>query len=967
MKILVLFLILCSSFNKLNCTASLINLPLRVSDENVILHATLVDKVSSKSWFIKEYLSAAYSIHGKIEINSDDYSYTIFYNKKHDNKRLVIYDNECAEYTYDGYEHWDKMLPGVTSSLTNMILLLGPSIVYRLQSDVHSYIKGPTMKIRGVDMESLSREISPKLKITIYHKLNQESEEGLLEPSRIEFNDYNLHLDILLQTISDDNHHIKTQVTPGVGCPFYMEINKAFPKLDTHRMHMIINERVTESTNSTMTNSEIYVDDLVKIVRMTKYDGQNYITLLYDYNIGVSYSSTDNKTCQLKEIDLHAPGLDNKNQLDLLQIFDMNKPVRYLGELDYNLQSGRLASAWESVEYNITYRNKQYDKLVVTIYMGKSIDFTGFVLDDQNYIPLSVSVKGYLKDSKNLYNLETNINREIHIYQNDFVEADARQILQLKECYSAETLDLTFQLISIDVKGFQHVEDYVEKIKDHLLDEITKNGNISPLRIENVDLEAKLDQILVTVTFSEAPKVDDIFEVNIRRLDISKITATAVTVATLEKCVQIQSLLNENIRTVIYCDHKKDIICESYSDADHLIDDHQSGALCLTIESQMGKLRQLGQQISLDSIHDYLLHSTVGSILTIPCENCYHEKYAHYKVNDIVDSSSSLKTSYKSEKQFKGPYLNRILSIDSDNALLARNVKNFGDCYRSCTSEYNSQCSSFSYCQTANQVKCILSSEGYKDAKFDSEASCNTYYAKYETKYHQIKSKRFKNIKSHPISLTKNDDCAKSCIENGLECYSYQFCETQGLCYFSSYYSQQLTESSNECDIYIPKKIHNYQLSGPTVIMNTNHIELDLNIDQCASLCSGWENNGNERCKSFNFCPKSKSSASSCFLSAYTVHDENVQTTNSSNCRNYKLISEQSINGESHTSLRKHNSSSVKIASLAFFFAFVGLVLGLVSPLIVGQVKSFIYLNKKRDFSWDRQVDELDETGETTI
>ncbi|XP_025018432.1 uncharacterized protein LOC112539882 [Tetranychus urticae] len=169
----------------------LVDLPLIIPHTSVNINATLTDSNAGNKYFIQESISASdASIKGGIVISGEKDSYNIYYNTDSDfnKERLVIHGTNCLPFTYNN--KWDQTLPGLKEPVTNLILLMGPSILYRLD---HSSLVWKTVEdrnIRGTVMKGATTEINGRLNITYYYKKDFDDDSGIKHPSRIEFSGY---------------------------------------------------------------------------------------------------------------------------------------------------------------------------------------------------------------------------------------------------------------------------------------------------------------------------------------------------------------------------------------------------------------------------------------------------------------------------------------------------------------------------------------------------------------------------------------------------------------------------------------------------------------------------------------------------------------------------------------------------------------------------------------------------------
>lgn len=176
-------------------------------------------------------------------------------------------------------------------------------------------------------------------------------------------------------------------------------------------------------------------------------------------------------------------------------------------------------------------------------------------------------------------------------------------------------------------------------------------------------------------------------------------------------------------------------------------------------------------------------------------------QYFPLQINDIIDWSSF---NYDKQVEFIGPIKGIVLKDENFDLISSLTIGYFSDCYRSCG---QLDCNSFSYCQVNNQIICKLSSKRITSESnlIISNESCKTYHRNAETQFHQIKLRQFNSINSTPAKVIKSSDCASLCLDNQVNCNSYQFCPSNGFCYLTGPYSEQLTQTSDHCDIYIRK------------------------------------------------------------------------------------------------------------------------------------------------------------------
>ncbi|XP_025015919.1 uncharacterized protein LOC112538506 [Tetranychus urticae] len=154
---------------------TLVDLPLYIPIKSVNIHATLTDAHGTNKYFIQESISAFHAtIKGKIVISGEKDNNTptsyIYYNTDptFNKERLVIHGTNCLVFTYKN--NWDQTLPGINKPVTNLVLLMGPSILYRLGDSSLVWKSVRDANIRGTMMKGATTEINKLLNITYYHK-----------------------------------------------------------------------------------------------------------------------------------------------------------------------------------------------------------------------------------------------------------------------------------------------------------------------------------------------------------------------------------------------------------------------------------------------------------------------------------------------------------------------------------------------------------------------------------------------------------------------------------------------------------------------------------------------------------------------------------------------------------------------------------------------------------------------------
>lgn len=143
------------------------------------------------------------------------------------------------------------------------------------------------------------------------------------------------------------------------------------------------------------------------------------------------------------------------------------------------------------------------------------------------------------------------------------------------------------------------------------------------------------------------------------------------------------------------------------------------------------------------------------------------------------------------------------------------------------------------------------------------------------------------------------------------------------------------------------KASNNFRITGSKLVTDVIQTETHLDLDQCAASCFKWRSpdskSSSNECRSFNFCAKGQSNL--CQLSRVTVHDANVQLTDSTTCINYEMISPKVDLEKSNNKPKVSELGGGSIVMLIVYIA-IGLGFGTVSPFIYKKIKSRYMTNE---------------------
>ncbi|XP_015788776.2 uncharacterized protein LOC107365735 [Tetranychus urticae] len=961
-------------------THSLVDLPLKVPNGGPVINATLTDVNGFKKYFIQELISASgKSIKGKILISDDKDSYSVHYKADSqtgvDSKeRLVIHGTNCLLFTYKN--GWDKTLPGIDNSLLNLILLMGPSILYRLDHSSFVWKSVADKNIRGIMMKGASTEVNEHLKIIFYYKSHLDYQSGIENPSRIEFSGYdrtsvpypgkeNLYLDIYSIPHTDtysgvdiSSDLVQSEVHPplGIGCPHYLSGNEPLPSLLVTHLHFTMEERIQGSTAS-RSISKVYAEKNIDFLRIKAVLLGSEV--IYDYRLGVSFHVGTNGSIAVVSIDSNTPGLDRALfSLDNLFMLDLN--FKYLGRLKLEHRFGIPAEAWESVQYNVNINGKKVDKAVVTqFFVSSQNDAADDIFDGYTLVSTKISIYDY-DISKKVYTWRNGITRDYMNFQQVRSIENIRSLTEkVKYASSDEKVILNF-VLECDAsdrsynKCIKHTEDRVYWLKADFLYFVLLVKPVSILRISDIEYRFTDTKIEMEVTFLDLPHL----EFNSKTMSLSEETFDKMmkTKANNEpECLEkLSQFSQETIKVVIY--RPSDLVCGYLSNPNDLKEDTKQGQSASVYFFPLNNLYRVKQELTLDQIHDAYLQD-VGMKFHV-----FDRSYlTRLKIIDVIDKT-------KKEIDSKNDITSQIrqnakLRIDNQFTFSVPDGKNFADCYRNCHESDQVPCITFSFCNNDGKIDCRVSSlqasdVANKDQSVETDLKCEIYSISILQDYSRKSNRKFKTQQSTAVEQDSVHSCAKACHASS-ECISFQYCD--GSCTFGDLlYTDEATEYDEECMIYTPKVSERYQKTGNKIVSDVMMTETKLTLDQCASLCYELSDGEETGCKSFNYCPKSRSE-SSCSLTHFSVKGPDTKTTDGGHCYNYEL------KVESNGNKRKESSSTKEIEGttgsgafgIIILFLFVGAALGFMAPFAYSKVKQIHDASKTNaDCTWKRQQDE---------
>uniref|UniRef100_T1KP36 Apple domain-containing protein n=1 Tax=Tetranychus urticae TaxID=32264 RepID=T1KP36_TETUR len=736
----------------------LVDLPLSTGRKSVNINATLTDANAGTKYFIQESVSASGStIRGKIVISSEKGSYNIYYNtdSSFNKERLVFHGTNCLPFTFKN--NWDQSLPGIKRPVTNLILLMGPSILYRLGHSSLVWTSVADKNIRGTMMKGATTDINGRFRITYYYKKHFDDDYGIKHPSRIEFSgndpysrspiyDEYLILDIYLQ---NENYYdqLANEVhpLPGIGCPHYLFKNgPSIPKLKSDYVHYTMYEYIKGST-TTRTFSEIHASEKHHLLRLKSNLLGVTTEAIYDYNLGVSYLFEEGGSCSILFADTNSPGINQFGGFylnSLLIVDDIFFPYRYLGKLnlrDYcwnkNFDSaivlydswtkehrpGYPVDAWESIRPNVNINGKKVDKAVITQYFAASEDseiFSGYTL-------VSTKIAIYkLDSSKKTYTLTDEITRDYINFEKAGLEDELHDEFTLKDCKylsSDKTLTLAFQFECKGDSCTGLLEKHAYDLKKDLVNYVILRSSISPLRIDNVQYNFNDEQLEIEVTFLDSPNLQYIF--NSKTMSVSADTFSKMIyegkTSDAYGCLNKLAKVFDNINVAIY--RPSDSSCGYLKDFEDLKEDAKAGVSCSIFHFPLFNLRSIDLELSLDQIHDNFKENLGWGV-------SYHvgNSYQSIKIVDIIDKTENKITSVDDfQSQVR---VDSKLNSNGQVTVIVPDAKTLADCYRTCHNSEQLKCNTFSFCQNGEcRVSSLLTIDLYNDSQVEQDKSCSIH------------------------------------------------------------------------------------------------------------------------------------------------------------------------------------------------------------------------------------------------
>uniref|UniRef100_T1K0C2 Apple domain-containing protein n=1 Tax=Tetranychus urticae TaxID=32264 RepID=T1K0C2_TETUR len=949
-----------------------IDLPLDIEDGNWLIKAKLTDESDSSVQIkVDEYIQSKNgTIRGKIvaKIGKED-PMDIFYTDAKHYERLRVRDPLCDHFLYKNKEGWDRFLDGVEKdNFANHLILVGPSVIFRINKLSPVWTSGQDVVIRGFKQHSATFSLDPTLNVWFYY--NGNSLEGLKRPTRALFSGYD-HKSYVrtegrfwydLYTITRIDQNFDTIVTvsnvmnacapePGLVCTQYFNYTSTsipFPKLTQHALHFIV--KAKDLNAGPEKKEEVYADEKNQILRSKSatYGKDNKLIttdIIYDYQLGLEYEFTDEGKCSVSPMSLSAPGLVQDSsltygnyKLDLNRLLNFDLNYRYLGPALFGDRDEIGIHAWEILNKGAELGGQSYPNVVTTQYFSELTD------GRTDYTLVGTTKKAYDSNRQDILGLILKLS--------SMSSSDSMEKFSVRDCYAdpkaQKTIAFFFTCTDIPCDYFNQ---YYYQMQDKVKEALVNIGTISASRIANIEPIIGSKEIITYVTILDFPGIKSKDKMQNMKLAEDTLATSSSVMIDEEACLRTNSYKYEPFTAIAFYKTENGNVCQRIDGKKvKLIEDENNGMPCSVFMTPLKNIYRYSRELPLENIHEKLAHIEIS--LVSPNNNAMFT-LTPYQVKDVTKVNDNLTNSI-----YENIIQNTKLMEDKLNTIQVFGTIDLSSCHRKCVQSAENSCRSFSFCTYADRVECFVSTiSNVSSEKITHEASCGTYLIENLTKFKKISLKKFNNIEKSVAFESSLGKCASLC-SNSESCKSFQFCS--GSCSLAGYYTDESSVYSESCDIYFPKVLDRFELTGKWIVADVFHTELNLNADECAALCFQW-NDYDTVCQSFNFCPAHGKTSSMCHLSKYSRHDANEKLIHSDTCQNYERT-KQSENEQRNTEIISKVTHSGQVYGIIVLFVTTGLVSGIVVAMVYLKffsVKSdATQIYNRNTFSWSKQLND---------
>ncbi|RNA21589.1 antigen B membrane, partial [Brachionus plicatilis] len=284
-------------------------------------------------------------------------------------------------------------------------------------------------------------------------------------------------------------------------------------------------------------------------------------------------------------------------------------------------------------------------------------------------------------------------------------------------------------------------------------------------------------------------------------------------------------------------------------------------------------------------------------------------------------------TAYLSKYNLKKP--NFKFKKNNDDLSLKLNID---ECAKKCTQEIGSPCNSFHYCFLTSE--CVLSQNVLVEGSSNYEENnfCDIYEKDALSHYSFFNIKASINPDDKKIDpVQSSSECASKCDnELDIHCRSFNYCPNTKECYLSERHLVDGTidgSTSLVCDHYSRKYISDFTYIDTNEIPLNGEIVLKemTGIDFCSFECI---NSDGFNCKSFDYCPESKT----CILNSGQIPTgSSIQNVTKDSCSHYRREYFFATSSKSKSS----DSSKSTLTALSIIFGLLSIIFGAIGKFYV--------------------------------
>ncbi|XP_015780971.1 uncharacterized protein LOC107359042 [Tetranychus urticae] len=600
-----------------------IDLPLDIEDGNWLIKAKLRDRDSSLDINVDEYIQSTNgTIRGKIVVNIDGYlPFDVFYTSENQYERLVVVGASCTYYVYrKNGNGWNHARSALGDSLANHLLLVGPSVIFRINNFAPVWKSREDVVIRGGKQHTARVDLDLHLNVWFYYRGN--SLEGLKRPTRAFFTGYDPKSEVLtegrfwydLYIISRVEQNFGTIVTPepGIVCDKYFSDSStkarvSFPKLTQQAIHFFARTKILNAGPTK--KEEVYADEKNQILRIksSTYGKDNEIMTtesIYDYQLGLVYEFTETGNCSVTPMSLSSPGIVEDSslsygnyKLDLNRLLNFDLNYRYLGPVLFEDREEIGVHAWEILNKDAEFGGKTYPNVVTTQYFSKATNGqTGYTL-------VGTISKAYDKDKKMIAGLT----KSYFNFGYEMSSSDSMEKFTVKDCYSDPKAKKTIAFFfTCEDTPCDNINQYYYQIQDKVKEALVNTGTISVSRIANIEPIISSKEIIIYVTISDIPTIKNAFKMQNMKLAEKTLTTSSRVIidGDEEACLRTNSYKYEPFTAIAFCKTENGNICQRIDEDEvKLVEDKDNGIPCSVFMTPLKNIYRYSRELPLENIH----------------------------------------------------------------------------------------------------------------------------------------------------------------------------------------------------------------------------------------------------------------------------------------------------------------------------------------------------------------------------